>query len=151
MRCAEVGRGRRIVVVLENGDDVLASIARACAAHGIRAAIIPVFLGAFSTVSLIGTRDPIADHDVPLPAVTDVHWVEGVGGGSVAPAEDGSLAVHLHAAVGVKADAALGYAGHVTAAITHYTAELVLDEVTDAELVRRPDAAAHGIPTLCFA
>ena len=156
MRSAEVGRGRRVVVVLENGDDVLGAIGTACIDNGIREAIIPVFLGAFTSVTLIGTRDPIADPDAPLPAVSEVRWVEGVGSGTVAPASDGTLAVHLHAAVGDKADGALGYAGHVTAATTHYTVELVLDEVVFSEVpgtmfVRRPDATAHGIPTLCFA
>jgi predicted DNA-binding protein with PD1-like motif len=150
MRSTEVTHGRRIVVVLEPGDDVMSAIAEACAAHTITRAVIPVFLGAFTSVTLIGTREPVADMDAPMPQKTVVEWVEGIGSGTVAPLADGTLVVHLHAAVGDKADAALAYAGHVLAAATHYTAEVVIDEVLGVGLVRRPDAASHGLSTICF-
>jgi predicted DNA-binding protein with PD1-like motif len=77
-----------------------------------------------------------------------VEWVEGTGSATVALGPDRELVVHLHAAVGRKSAGAAGYAGHVLSAVTHYTVELVLEEVTGARLERRPDPAAHGIPTL---
>jgi len=148
MRSAEITVARRILAVLEPGDDVLTSIAAICTEHRITSAVIPAFLGAFTEVTLIGTDQPVADHDAPMPQSTTVRWVEGVGTATVAPDEQGRPVVHLHAAVGVKADAALGYAGHVLSARTHYTAELVIEEITGPTLRRRPDPAAHGIATL---
>jgi len=58
--------------------------------------------------------------------------------------------VHLHAAVGRKSQGALAYAGHVLSAVTHYTAEVVVDEVPGTLIERRPDPAAHGLSTLRF-
>lgn len=148
MRATEITTNRRILAVLEPGDDVLPSIAAVCAEHGVTSAVVPAFLGAFTEVTLIGTDQPVTDHDAPMPQSTTVRWVEGVGTATIAPDEQGRTVVHLHAAVGVKADAALAYAGHVLSARTHYTAELVIEEIAGATPVRRPDPAAHGIATL---
>lgn len=150
MRSTEVTVGRRFFVVLEPGDDILLAIADACALHGVRQAVVPVFIGAFSSVTLIGTREPVPDPDVPMPQKTTVEWSEGIGTATVFPDETGVPIVHLHIAIGDKRDAALGYSGHVLTAVTHYTVELLIEELTDAELVRRPDAASHGLTTVRF-
>jgi predicted DNA-binding protein with PD1-like motif len=150
VRSAEVSPGRRLVAVLEPGEEVLASIGALCQQHQFRAAIVPVFFGAFTRVSLIGTQEPVEDEDAPLPRSTTVEWVEGLGAATVAPGEDGGLIVHLHAAVGRKSAGALAYAGHVLSAVTHYTAEVVVEEVLGTVIERRPDAAAHGLNTLRF-
>lgn len=148
MRCTPVTSGRRLLVVLEPGDEVLTALAAACREHGIRQAAVTAFLGAFTAVDLIGTSDPVPDPDVPLPKATRVEFVEGTASGTVAPGPDGVPVVHLHAAVGVKGSAALGYVGHVLSAITHYTAEVLVEELLGVDLARRPDPRAHGIPTL---
>jgi len=145
---APVTTDRRILVVLEPGDEVVTSIAAACSEHGVRQAVVPVFLGAFTSVTLIGSDEPVADPDLPLPHATTVEFVEGVGTATIATGEDGGLAVHLHAAVGVKGAGALARAGHVLAATTHYTAEVLIEEVSGPHLRRRADPRAHGIPTL---
>jgi predicted DNA-binding protein with PD1-like motif len=150
VRSTEVAVGRRFFVVLEPGDDIVAAIAEACELHGVRQAVVPVFLGAFSSVTLIGTRDTVADPDIPMPEKTTVEWSEGIGTATILPDETGVPVVHLHIAIGDKTDAALGYSGHVLAAVTHYTVELLLEELTDAELVRRPDDASHGLTTVRF-
>ncbi len=150
MRSAEVSAGRRLIVALEPGEEVLAAIAALCRQHGFAAAVVPVFLGAFTQVTLIGTREPVADEDVPLPRSVTVEWVEGLGSATVAPGADGEPIVHLHAAVGRKSDGALGYAGHVLSAVTHYTVEAVVEEVLGPRVERRPDPAAHGLNTLRF-
>jgi predicted DNA-binding protein with PD1-like motif len=146
-----VTSGRRILVVLEPGDEVIGALAAACREHAVRQAAVTAFLGAFSRVELIGTSEPVADPDLPLPLSTVLEHVEGTASGTVAPgvdSADGDVVVHLHAAVGVKGAAALGYVGHVLRATTHYTAEVLLEELHGVELLRRPDERAHGIPTL---
>jgi predicted DNA-binding protein with PD1-like motif len=143
--------GRRIGVVLHPGDDVMASVAAVCAEHGIEQGYIPVFLGAFTRASLIGTCAPIADHEAPLPDSAHFEGVEGTGSGTIARnAVTGELAVHLHVAIGVKAYAANGYAGHLLAATVHYVTEIVIEEVVSPLWTRRPDAAAHGLANLTF-
>jgi predicted DNA-binding protein with PD1-like motif len=148
VRSAELQPGRRLLLVLENGDDVVTAITDACREHAIDRAIVPVFLGAFTEVVLIGTHEPVDDPDAPLPASVTVSWVEGTGSATLAPDASGASALHLHMAVGVKADGSTAYAGHVLSARAHYTVELVVEEIVGAPVVRRPDDRAHGLPTL---
>lgn len=150
MRSAQMLPGRRLLAALEPGEEVLASLAALCERNEFTAAVIPVFLGAFASVTLIGTNEPVPDEDVPLPRSTVVEWVEGFGTATVLPGPDGAPAVHLHAAVGRRSTGALGYAGHVLSAVTHYTAEVLIEEVTGPLVQRLPDPAAHGLTTLHF-
>jgi predicted DNA-binding protein with PD1-like motif len=148
VRSAQMLPGRRLLAVLEPGEEVLASLAALCERSQFTAAVIPVFLGAFTSVTLIGTTEPVPDEDVPLPLSTVVEWVEGFGTATVFPGPDGGPAVHLHAAVGRRSTGALGYAGHVLSAVTHYTAEVIIEEVTGPLAQRLPDPAAHMLTTL---
>jgi predicted DNA-binding protein with PD1-like motif len=150
VRSVEVAPGRRIVAALEPGEEVLASVAALCEQHQFRTAIVPVFLGAFTRVALIGTREPVEDEDAPMPQSTTIEWAEGLGTATVAPGADGVPVVHLHAAVGRKSDGALAYAGHVLSAVTHYTVEIVIEEMLGPLVRRCPDPAAHGLATLRF-
>lgn len=111
MRSAQVTPGRRVLAVLEPGEEVLASIGALCREHRFPAAVIPVSLAAFTQVTLIGTTEPVADEDAPLPLSETVEWVEGLGAGTVAPDAAGAPAVHLHAAVGRKSAGTPAYAG----------------------------------------
>ena len=150
MRSAQMLPGRRLLAALEPGEEVLASLAALCERNEFTAAVIPVFLGAFASVTLIGTNEPVPDEDVPLPRSTVVEWVEGFGTATVFPGPDGAPTVHLHASVGRRSTGALGYAGHVLSAVTHYTAEVLIEEVTGPLVQRLPDPAAHGLTTLHF-
>jgi predicted DNA-binding protein with PD1-like motif len=148
---SEITAGRRFAVVLQPGDDVMGGILDACAEHGITQGYIPVFIGAFTDVSLIGTCAAILDHDAPLPDSSHLTGVEGAGSGTIAfNAETGATSIHLHVAVGVKAYAANGYAGHLIAATVHYVTEVIIEEVTAPRFERRADAAAHGLANLAF-
>lgn len=151
MFSSELVTGRRFAVVLQPGDDVMASLAAVCAEHGIEQGYLPVFLGAFTRVSLIGTCSPINDHDAPLPDSVHLEGVEGTGSGTIAfdPATATVLS-HVHVAVGVKAYSAHGYAGHLLAATVHYVTEIVIEEVLSPRFIRQPDAAAHGLANLAF-
>lgn len=149
MESHELTAGRRIAVLLRPGDDVIPSIVAACREHAIEQAVISTFLGAFSSVTLIGTTAPIADPHPPLADSITVEGVEGIGSGTVAATDDGPLP-HIHLAVGVKSEGAAGYVGHLLAATAHYVVEIVIDEVLAPALVRRVDPAAAGLPTLAF-
>jgi predicted DNA-binding protein with PD1-like motif len=152
VRTQEVTTGRRIAVVLEPGDDVLGSVARACREHGVRQAFVPVFSGAFRTVRLIAAHTPVDDQEPPLPQEVAVTYTEGIGSGTVLWDEAaGTPEPHLHLAVGVKNAAAAAFAGHLLGAEAHYTVEILIEEVLAPAMLRVPDPRAHGIPTLHFA
>ncbi len=152
MRTQEVTAGRHLAVVLEPGDEVLGSVTRACQQHGIRQGFVPVFSGAFRTVRLIAAHTPVDDQEPPLPQEVAVTYTEGIGSGTVLWDETtGTPQPHLHLAAGVKNAAAAAFAGHVLSAETHYTVEIMIEEVVSPAMLRLPDARAHGIPTLHFA
>lgn len=152
MQTSEITTGRRVAIVLEPGDEVLGSLARACAEHGIRQGFVPVFSGAFRTARFIAADEPVDDQEPPLPQEVTVTYTEGIGSGTVLwDAEAGAATPHLHLAVGVKNAAAAGFAGHLLGAEAHYTVEILLEEVVSPALLRVPDPRAYGIPTMRFA
>ncbi|UIN30955.1 PCC domain-containing protein [Microbacterium binotii] len=151
MQTAEIQTGRRVVVVLEPGDEILTSLADACRRHGIAQAAISTFSGAFRTVRLIAAETPAADPEAPMPTAVDVPYTEGLGSGTITTASDGALVVHVHVAVGVKDDAARAYAGHLLSGETHYVVEVVLDEILSPVLERRPHPGSAGLPILQIA
>ena len=149
MRAAELTLGRRFALVLDPGEELLGTVARFCAEHGIRQAIVPGFFGAFRDVELIATRGPLDDDEAPLQDRVSVAYVEGSGSGSIARRDDGMI-VHLHAAVGVKRTGGEAVAGHVLAATAH-PVELFVDEVLAPVLRQEPKAESAGLYCLDFA
>lgn len=150
MHAAEVVTGRRFALVLEPGEELLGSIAAFCAEHGVSQAIVPLVFGAFRSMRFIGADAPPADDEVPLPESVEVAYVEGSGGGSIAPRVDGGVRVHVHAAVGTKSASAAATAGHVLHAIVHYTVEVVIDEVIEPGFRLESVEASHGLECLRF-
>jgi predicted DNA-binding protein with PD1-like motif len=151
MFSTELVGGRRIAVVLQPGDDVFGALGQACAAHGIEQGYLPVFLGAFTEVSLIGTCLPVPDEDLPMKDSVRLTNVEGTGSGTIAwDAEANCVQVHLHVAIGMKSQSASGYAGHLLGGTVHYVTEVVVEEVLAPRFLRRADPAAHNIPNLVF-
>ncbi|CAN5336557.1 hypothetical protein BH09ACT6_BH09ACT6_08200 [soil metagenome] len=147
----ELTLGRSIGVILQPGDDVLRSIVDACILHRVRQGYVPVFLGAFRSVRLIATTAGLLDPEPPLADAVDVAYTEGIGNGSFSWDEStGEPHVHLHVSVGVKEQGGLAYAGHLLAATTHYTAELVIQEVLSPTMARVSDPAAFGLENLVF-
>ncbi|MDO9399051.1 MAG: DNA-binding protein [Herbiconiux sp.] len=150
MFASEAVTGRTVLVVLEPGDDVLPALAEACRVHAVRSAVIPVFLGAFREVRIIGAAEPPADEDALMPDAVTVRNSEGLGSGTVTPGPEGPL-IHLHVAVGAKGASAAATAGHLLGGIVQYPVEVVLTEVLEPALTREPNAQARGLPTLTFA
>lgn len=146
---SEAVTGRTILVVLEPGDGVLDALVQACIRFGVTDGYVPVFLGAFRELTLIGAGEPPADEDEPMPESITVRNCEGQGTATVARGSDGPL-VHLHASVGAKGDSARAHSGHVLSGVVQYPTEVVLVELLSPALERRPNARARGLATLTF-
>lgn len=145
----ELTRGRTLAVVLEPGEAVLAALGGACLAAGIAQGFIPVFSGAFSAATLIGTTGPIDDVDAPLKDSVTVENAEGLGSGTIATT-DGVLGIHLHVTIGAKGNAAAAASGHLLDAVVQYPVEVIIEEVLAPTFERRANDRARGIPTLGF-
>jgi predicted DNA-binding protein with PD1-like motif len=151
MREHVVTTGRRLVLSLEPGEEVLAAIADACRRHGFEQAIVVMLSGALRTARLIGTLHPNGDPELPLADAVDVHYVEGLGSGTVSRDDRGNHVVHVHVALGEKGDGARAVAGHLLSGTTHYVVEVVLDEVLAPRFLREASSATSGVPALTFA
>jgi predicted DNA-binding protein with PD1-like motif len=150
VRSAELQLGRRFLVVLDSGEEIVAALAAWADENAVAQATVDLFFGAFRSIRLIAAHEPAADPEPPLPAEVEVRYLEGVGSGSISRGADDATRVHLHVAAGAKDEAGLGYAGHVIAAETHYTVEVVVQEVLAPALQSVSDPRAFGLPTLQF-
>ncbi|GAA1947462.1 PPC domain-containing DNA-binding protein [Microbacterium aquimaris] len=150
MRSASLETGRRIAVSLAPGDDLIGSIASACAHHRISQGVIVTLSGAFRDVELIAAQTPSADPEPPLPESVRIPYTEGIGSGTITTGAEGHV-VHVHLAVGRKDAGARAFAGHVLAAEAHYVVEIVIDEVLNPRMLRTPSDQTWGLPTLDFA
>ncbi len=146
---SEVTPGRTVLVVLEPGDGVIDGLIAACRRFGIEGAYIPVFLGAFTELIVIGSDHAPEDEDAPMPSSVLVRNCEGIGSGTVTRGVDGPL-VHLHASVGAKGESARATAGHVLGGTVQYPTEVVITEILSPVIDRVPNARARGLATLSF-
>jgi predicted DNA-binding protein with PD1-like motif len=136
------------MLVLEPGEEVLATVTRWAEREGVTSATVDMFFGALRSARLIATNGEMADPEPPLPDQVELAYLEGVGAGSIGTV-DGRTVVHLHLAAGAKGEAGAAYAGHLLAAETHYTLEMVVQEVLDPVFRLEPDAV-FGINCLHF-
>ena len=148
MRSAELTMGRRWVIVLEPGEEVVSSLTRWCAGEGVTAATVDMFFGAFRSARLIASHGQILDPEPPLLDEVEVTYLEGIGSGTVSVV-DGAPRVHLHIAAGAKDQAGAAYAGHLLSAETHYTVEIIVHEVVAPAFGLRAHPA-HGVNCLIF-
>jgi predicted DNA-binding protein with PD1-like motif len=149
MKSSLVQSGRRLLVILDPGDDVLPALIAACVQNDIVQGYVPVFVGAFRTATLIGTHGSIIDSDAPLADSVVVTNVEGLGSGTIASGIEGAIP-HLHVALGEKGKGAASSAGHLLSAEVQYVTEIVVEEIVSPQLVKRPDPAARGLANLAF-
>ncbi|MDQ1130222.1 PPC domain-containing DNA-binding protein [Microbacterium sp. SORGH_AS_0888] len=150
MRSHVARTGRRILVALEPGDEVLGSIAAACRAHEIAQAVVVTFSGAFRWADLIAGDHEPDDPEAPSAEVTRVSYTEGVGSGTIT-SENGEHVVHIHVALGEKSRSGAAVAGHLLRAETHYVVEIALDEILAPAMLRRPHPGSSGVGILTFA
>ncbi len=148
MQTAEATTGRRILVVLQPGDEVISSLAEACRRHDVAQAVVTTFSGALRTARIIAADGAPEDPEVPLPASVEVTYTEGIGSGTITRDAAGAHMVHIHVALGAKDRSGLAFAGHLLHGETHYVIEIVLDEVVAPALARAVHPGSSGIPIL---
>lgn len=150
MRATPLTIGRTFGVAFDDGDNFLPQLGAFCAEYGIRSAYIPMFLGGFHAVQLVGTCDPIDDPSAPVWAATEYTTLEALGSGTIAWDEESNvLAPHIHVAVGLKGQAAEGRTSHLLGGHVQFISELFVVEVVDP-LMTRPKLGRHKVPTLQF-
>ncbi|MFF5273688.1 PPC domain-containing DNA-binding protein [Streptomyces sp. NPDC000133] len=150
MHATQLTIGRTFGVALDDGDDFLSQLGAFCAEYGIRSAFVPMFLGGFHAVQLVGTCDPIDDPSAPVWTATEYTTLEALGSGTIAwDEETNALAPHIHVAVGLKGQAAEGRTSHLLGASVQFISELFVVEVVDP-LMTRPKLGPHKVPTLRF-
>lgn len=151
MRHTELTMGRNFALAFDDGDDFVAELTGFCAEMGIRQAIIPMFLGGFRQVSLVGTNGPLEDPEAPVWDETVLHTMEAVGSATLAwSPENDALAPHIHVAVGRKDLSAAGSMSHLLRAEVQFIQEMFLQEVVSPRMLR-PLCGPHAVPTLAFA
>ncbi|WP_033818334.1 PPC domain-containing DNA-binding protein [Kitasatospora sp. MBT63] len=139
--------GRSFVLAFADGDDFLAELRRFCEQQQLLQGYIPMFLGGFRVVRLVGSCGPLADPEAPVWEETVLQHVEAVGAGTLARHPDGGFDPHIHLSVGVKADRARGHTSHLLGAQVQFIQEMVVTEIL-APVMNRPRLGPHGIPTL---
>lgn len=150
MKSAQLTLGKRLLVTLEPGDEVLGALADACRSHGVRQALITTFSGAFRRVRLIASATAPSDPEAPMTDAVDVLYTEGIGSGTITTSPAGEVIVHVHIAVGDKSASGRAVAGHLLEGQTHYVVEVGIDEVLAPALGRAPHPGSSGVPILCF-
>jgi predicted DNA-binding protein with PD1-like motif len=151
VQSAQASIGRRIIVILEPGDEVLDSLAEACRRHDIGQAVITTFSGALRHARIIAADHAVDDPEAPLGASVTADYTEGTGSGTITRGADGAHTVHVHVALGSKDRSGLAIAGHLLHGETHYVIEIVLDEILAPRLVRAIHPGSSGIPILQIA
>jgi len=122
-----------LILRLDQGDEVISSLAEAVKVEGIRSAAILSFVGAIMGCRLIlrkGLEKEIPTH------------VEAVGNGNISYFR-GSPMIHLHVSVGSDAGT---WVGHLLRGVTDVFCEVVLAEIP-AEMVRSysEELASSGV------
>ena len=151
MRTHPVTIGRTIAVVFDHGEDFLTALAEACREHDLRQGYIPMFIAGLSTAEIVGTCQRLDDPRAPVWSAVHLSNVEALGGGTLAydPATD-AIQPHIHITVGLKAHSATGHTSHLLAATVQFLTEMVIVEVTEPAMTRRPRADLYDVPLLHF-
>ncbi|BCY11057.1 PPC domain-containing DNA-binding protein [Actinoplanes sp. L3-i22] len=151
MRSREVTTGRTFVVVLDHGDDFYTALAEACTENGIHQGYIPMFIAGFATADLVGTCEQLEDPQAPVWSKVHLTNVEALGGGTLAWDDaSGSIAPHIHVAVGLKAHSATGHTSHLLDATVQFLTEMIIVEIVEPQLHRQRQADLYDVPLLQF-
>lgn len=151
MRHAELTLGRSFALAFDDGEDLVDELTSFCRRTGIRQAIVPMFLGGFRRVGLVGTVGPLENPEKPLWEETVLTTVEAVGAATLAwDPETESVSPHIHVAVGRKDLEAAGSVSHLKWAEVQFIQEMFLQEVLGPTMLR-PECGPYEVPTLMFA
>ncbi|MEY9840555.1 PPC domain-containing DNA-binding protein [Streptacidiphilus sp. EB103A] len=150
MRSTPLTIGRTFGVALDDGEDFFPQLTAFCEQEGIRSGYIPMLIGGFSSVKLVGACEPIAQPERPVWEHVEVLTVEALGSGTLAwdPQTD-QLAPHIHLTVGEKGASARGRTSHLLGGVVQFICELQIVEVLAPAMVR-PRVGPYEVPTLQF-
>ncbi|GAA2255377.1 hypothetical protein GCM10010430_43990 [Kitasatospora cystarginea] len=150
MRHTEITPGRHFALAFDDGDDFFSTLRQFCADHQVRQGFIPMFLGGFRRVQLVGACGPLTDPEAPVWEQVELSTVEAFGAGTIAQHPDtGAFDPHVHLAVGLKAHRAVGHVSHLLGGEVQFIHEMLLIEVIGPQMLR-PRLGPHSVPTLTF-
>ena len=138
----ESGGLRTFAVILDTGEEVMASLKEVAAREKLTAAQITA-IGAFSDATL-GYFDWDKKEYLKIPVGEQVEVVAMLG--DIGEEEDGKPALHVHLVLGRRDGTALG--GHLLEAHVRPTLEVIVNE-SPAHLRRRKDAVT-GLALIRF-
>lgn len=151
MRAHELTVGRSFGVVFDHGDDFYAALSEFCHLHDVRGGYIPSFIAGFAEAELVGTCERLEDPLAPVWSRVHLRNVEAFGGGTLAwDPETGQVKPHIHVAVGLKEQAAVGYTSHLLNARVQFLTEMHVVEVIGPQMHRVPDPELYDVPLLRF-
>lgn len=151
MRSHELTLGRSFGVCFDHGDDFFDALDTFCRANNVRQGYVPGFIAGFREVDLVGTCDRLDDPDAPVWSRVHLTNVEVIGCGTLAyDATEDRVAPHIHVAVGLKEQSAVGHTSHLLGAKVQFLTELLVIETTAPEMHRVRDNALYDVPLLQF-
>ncbi|MGA4792231.1 PPC domain-containing DNA-binding protein [Nocardia sp. AB354] len=151
MRAQQLQLGRTFGVAFDHGDDFFGALADFCRENDVRAGYIPSFIAGFAEVDLVGACDRLDDPLAPVWTKVHLRNVEAFGGGTLAWDPDaGVVKPHIHVAVGLKEQAAVGYTSHLLGARVLFLTEMLVIEVKQPAMERVSDPELYNVPLLRF-
>jgi predicted DNA-binding protein with PD1-like motif len=152
VRSHDLTLGRTFGVVFDHGEDFFTALAEFCRTNNVRQGYIPSFIAGFSEVEIVGTCDKLDDPAAPVWTKVHLTNVEAFGGGTLAYDPDtDQVHPHIHVAVGLKEQSAIGYTSHLLSAQVLFLTEMLVIEVAGPEMRRERQPDLYNVPLLRFA
>jgi predicted DNA-binding protein with PD1-like motif len=151
VRAAEFKTGRTFGVTFGHGDEFFSSLKSFCEQHNVKQGYIPLFVGAFENVKVVGTCHK-TDPRLPMyDSYVEAEFVETVGAGTIAwDEESNSISPHVHLGIGKRLQGADGITSHLFEGTVQFTIELVVVEVLEPLITRQADRDLYDIKLLTF-
>jgi predicted DNA-binding protein with PD1-like motif len=151
MQSRELIIGRTFGVTFDHGDDFFETLSRFCQDNDVRQGYIPMFIAGFAEAEIVGTCEKLKDPKAPVWSQVHLENAEALGCGTLAyDPENDRVLPHIHTAVGLKAQSAVGYTSHLLRARVQFLVEMLVIEVTDPQMRRVRDAGLYDVPILGF-
>ena len=151
MRSHELTLGRSFAVAFDHGEDFFTALTDFCHTNNVRQGYIPMFIAGFSEVDIVGTCTKLDDPHAPVWSSVHLTNVETLGGGTLAYDDtENKVLPHIHVTVGLKEHSATGHTSHLQQARVQFLTEMILTEVTEPNLHRRPNPGLYDVPLLHF-
>lgn len=145
----EFKTGRQFIARLLPGKDLIETLKDFCKEKNIKAAYIPMLIGAVESIDLIHPDPRFGVTKEAKPVVKNYQGpFELTAQGTIAM-QDNDYSIHLHAVVGGQEHNLVAMGHFVSGKITILT-EVVITEVADYEMVRVKDDNIFCKPVLFF-